>query len=240
MCGRFTLRASPRLVEEAIGIFADLPTELTPRFNISPTQTILAVRQTETAAEPAYCPLKWGLVPSWAKDMSIASSLINARSEGIDSKPSFRSAFKRRRCLIITDGFYEWKAGAVVPAADGGKPKAKAKVPKQPFHIHRPDQRPFAFAGLWEHWDKGKSPVESATIITTSANGMMTPLHTRMPVILDPRDYRWWLSPEPQDATALLEMLKPCPEDWLTCEPVSTAVNNSRHEGPDCLQKIES
>ena len=148
----------------------------------------------------------------------------------------FRAAFKRRRCLVVTDGFYEWRtpAAAAIAAGDAATP-SKKKSPKQPFHIHFPDRRPFVFAGLWETGSKGEAPLETCTIITTSANGTMKPLHERMPVILDKRDYALWLSPEPRDPAILLELLKPCPNDWLTCEPVSTVVNNPRHDGPECM-----
>jgi len=278
MCGRFTLRASPHLVEEAFGLFEGLPGNLPPRFNIAPTQFVLALRQSDAAAKPAYCSLRWGLIPSWAEDASIANRLINARAEGIADKPSFRAAFKRRRCLILADGFYEWQAAAQsspsppgTPGgegrADGGqspsreldlfatempltdascvaadqalaKPKAKkGAAPKQPFHIHFAGHRPFAFAGLWEHWEKGDAPLDTCTIITTTANGAMKPLHDRMPVIVAPNDYARWLSPEPNDPALLLELLRPCPDEWLTREPISTRVNNPRHDGPECLAK---
>ncbi len=230
MCGRFTLAVSPQAVAEAIGLFDGLAPELPPRFNIAPTQFVLALRQTDPTAKPVYVPLRWGLIPSWAEDMKIAHRLINARAEGIAEKPSFRAAFKRRRCLIVIDGFYEWRTPAAAASA------TTKKSPKQPFHIHRPDRRPFAFAGLWEHWAKGDAPLETCTIITTNANNVMKPLHDRMPVILDARDFARWLAPEPQDPALLLELLKPCPDEWLTCEPVSTVVNNPRHEGPECLQ----
>lgn len=228
MCGRFTLTASPRLLEEAFGLFEGLPTDLTPRYNIAPTQSILALRQTEPEAKLTYCQLRWGLVPSWADDVSIGNRLLNARSDGIAAKPSFRAAFKRRRCLILADGFYEWHAVA----------GAKAKTPKQPYHIHRPELRPFAFAGLWEHWSKGEQPLETCTIITTAANGLMQPLHDRMPVILDSRDFERWLNPAPQDPAVLQELLRPCPDEWLVADKVSTVVNNARHEGPECWERV--
>ena len=226
MCGRFTLTASPRLVEEAFGLFAGLPGALPPRYNIAPTQTVLALRQVDADVPPAYCTLRWGLVPSWAEEISIGNRLLNARAEGIAEKPSFRSAFKRRRCLILADGFYEWQAPA---------PSAPKKTPKQPFHMHRPDRRPFAFAALWEQWLKGERPLETCTIITTSANDMMRPLHDRMPVILEPPDFERWLNPAPQDPAGLLELLRPCANELLTADKVSTVVNNARNETPACL-----
>lgn len=226
MCGRFTLRTPPAEVAEAFGLFEGLP-ELTPRFNIAPTQMVLAVRQLESALAAQFAMLRWGLIPSWADDMKIANRLLNARSDGVADKPAFRTAFKKRRCLIVADGFYEWKA-------------AKApKGPKQPFHIHRKDGRPFAFAGLWETWHKGETPVESCTIITTDANGTMQPLHDRMPVILDPADYARWMSPAATDPAILLELLRPCPDDWLVADPVGTLVNKVANEGPDLLKPPE-
>lgn len=220
MCGRFTLTVSPQLIEEAFGLFDGLPEAIQPRYNIAPTQTVLALRRTEPAGTPTYCELRWGLVPSWADDLAIGNRMINARSEGIADKPSFRSAFKKRRCLVLADGFYEWQASAGGP-----------KTPKQPYHIHRPDRRPFAFAGLWESWSKGDQPVETCTIITTSANGQMAPLHDRMPVILDPSDYARWLDPSPQDPALLLELLRPCPDPFLVADKAPTSVNNPRNEG---------
>jgi putative SOS response-associated peptidase YedK len=223
MCGRFTLTASPHLVQEAFGLFDGLSPDLPPRNNVAPTQLVLTLRQTDTAAKPTYCSMRWGLIPSWADDMSIGHRLINARAEGIAEKPAFRSAFKRRRCLILADGFYEWQTGP--------KP-AKGKAPKQPFHIHFPDRRPFAFAGLWETWSKGETPLDTCTVITTPANDMMKPLHDRMPVILDPADYARWLAPAPQDPNVHLELLRACPDDWLTRETVPDVINNARYEGP--------
>src|SRR6185295_6380823 len=224
MCGRFTLRASPRLVEEAIGLYAGLD-DFKPRFNIAPTQSILVLHHREGEEKPRYSRMRWGLVPSWAGDVSNGNRLLNARSDGVATKPSFRSAFKRRRCLVIADGFYEWKAGET------------KKTPKQPFHMHRPDNRPFAFAGLWEHWEKGETPVESCTIITTDANGFMQPLHNRMPVILGAADYGKWMDPAVQEPGLVLPLLMPCPDDWLAMRPVSTVVNNARNETPECLNE---
>jgi putative SOS response-associated peptidase YedK len=236
MCGRFTLRASPKLVEETLGLYDNLPAELTPRYNVAPTQMVLAVRQ--TGVTPEYCSLRWGLIPSWADDASIAHRLINARADGIAEKPAFRAAFKRRRCLIVADGFYEWTTLPPPDAEPGSKKKPKAV--KQPYHVHRPDHRPFAIAGLWETWSKGDKPLETCTIVTTTANGLMGPLHDRMPVILDPRDYARWLNPEPNDPALLLEMLRPCPDEWMVAEPVSTAINDPKRDGADCLVRASA
>jgi putative SOS response-associated peptidase YedK len=164
--------------------------------------------------------MRWGLIPSWAKERKIAASLINARADSVADKPSFRNAFKRRRCLILADGFYEWRKGT---------------TPKQPFHIRKKDGEPFAFAGLWETWSGEQPPVESCTIITTDANDAVRPLHDRMPVILEPRDYARWLDLASADPGVLQEMLRPYPAEQMMTVAVSTFVNNARNEGAECL-----
>ncbi len=204
----------------------DFPAATMPRFNIAPTQTVLAVRQEKDADNPQGIFLRWGLIPSWSKDKKMAASLINARADTVAEKPVFRAAFKRRRCLVLADGFYEWKKGAA------------KKAPKQPFHIRFKDERPFAFAGLWEFW-KGEDepePIESCTIITTDANETLAPLHDRMPVILEPRDYLRWLDPEPKDPAELKELLRPYAAKEMEAVAVNPIVNNSRNEGEQCLQ----
>lgn len=222
MCGRFTLRTNMHEVAQAFNL-PDVP-ELPFRYNIAPTQEVAAVRVGQETGVRNLGLLHWGLIPSWAKDRKIASSLINARGETVAEKPSFRAAFTKRRCLILTDGFYEWQK-----LADGKK---------QPHYIHRRDDGPFAFAGLWESWPGEGEPLESCTIITTSANEVMQPLHDRMPVILSQSDYDQWLDPAFKDKAALKELLKPCPADWLEAYPVSTRVNNARHEEAACLERM--
>jgi putative SOS response-associated peptidase YedK len=178
MCGRYTLAESPRKLAKRFDVpeTPDLPFD-GQRYNIAPTQQVPIVRQKDKKLEMVLA--KWGLIPSWAKDMKIGNQLINARADTVATKPSFRSAFKSRRCLIPADGFYEWR---------------KTEDGKQPFHIRMKDKEPFAFAGLWERWrpEEGE-PVESCTIITTDANELMGPIHNRMPVILAPEDYATWL-----------------------------------------------
>ena len=222
MCGRFTLTASPAKLRDAFPIF-DIP-DTKPRFNVAPTQQILAVRQ-EEGEKPRASFLRWGLIPSWAKEKKLAASLINARADSVATKPSFRSAFKRRRCLILADGFYEWQKGA-------------KKGPKQAFYFRLSDGRPFGFAGLWEHWTGEEPAIESCAIITTDANDTLRPVHDRMPVILDPRDYARWLDPAPADPGVLQEMLRPYPPDQMAANPVGPYVNNAKNEGPDCLMKL--
>lgn len=236
MCGRFTLRTPAKQVAQ---LFADLelsPPDWTPRYNIAPTQSVVAVRQTPElnkgeAKKGAtflgqWSQLRWGLIPFWAKDRAIGNQMINARGETIASKPAFRAAFKSRRCLIPADGFYEWK-------------KLSA-TKKQPQYITLKDQRPFCFAGLWESWTDKESNavVESCTIITTDANEFLLPLHDRMPVIVDPKDYRGWLDREFKDATWLHAKLKPWPSDDMAFYAVDTTVNNPRNEKPECIQPI--
>jgi putative SOS response-associated peptidase YedK len=221
MCGRYTLRAPAADVARAFQV--DETPSLFPRYNIAPTQPVPIVRQ---AAAREMVLARWGLVPSWASDLSIGYKLINARSETAASKPSFRSAFKQRRCLVVADGFYEWE---------------KAGKHKQPFHIRMKDDGPFAFAGLWERWQEpGGEPVESFTILTTEANGLMKPLHDRMPVILAPWDYDRWIDSKSRDVEELQALLVPCPDEWLTATPVSTYVNSPKNEGPKCLEPVPS
>ena len=218
MCGRFTLTANAHEIEEAFGLFDGLDPALPPRYNIAPTQQILALRSTEAGRR--YVSLRWGLVPFWADDLKIGSRLLNARADGIATKPAFRDALKKRRCLILADGFYEWRT------------EGKAKLP---FHIRRIDRKPFAFAGLWERWSKGESPVESCTIVTTDANDFMKPLHDRMPAILDPKDYDRWLGPS-QEPASVVELLRPGANDGYEMTAVSPKVNNARFEDPACLE----
>ncbi len=215
MCGRFSLSAPSEEIGALFGLEA--LAARAPRYNIAPTQTVAAVRQEGGARR--LVELRWGLVPGWAKDDAIGARLINARAETLSEKPSFRGAFKARRCLIPADGFYEWQKT--------GKGRAK-----QPFHLRRPDGKPFAFAGLWERWTRGAEPLESCAIITTEANGLLRPIHDRMPVILGPESFDTWLGEPAPDPAALAALLRPCPDDLLTAVPVSTAVNNPRFDGP--------
>jgi putative SOS response-associated peptidase YedK len=167
---------------------------------------------------------RWGLIPSWAKDASIGNKLINARCETVAEKPSFRSALKRRRCLLLVDGFYEWK---------------QTTKPKTPFFLHRKDRKPFAIAGLWEEWtapDTGEV-VRSCCIITTGPNALMAPLHDRMPVILSPSGQELWLRPEPVEASELQPLLVPCADDFLDAYEVSRVVNSPANDVPDCIQR---
>jgi putative SOS response-associated peptidase YedK len=223
MCGRFTLKASRAKIQELIGSSKSLPL-FEPRFNICPSQQVLAVRIEPERGEREGTMLKWGLIPSWAKEPSIGNNLINARADTIAEKPAFRSAFKKRRCIVLADGFYEW--GQTGP---GGK---------TPYYFQMKDGSPFALAGLWDRWEKGEEPVESCTLITTEANGIVEPVHDRMPVILEPHDYQRWLDPAEQRAEVLKALLRPLPDDWLVAHPVGKLVNNPRNETPRCIEPV--
>ena len=171
--------------------------------------------------------LKWGLIPFWAKDAKIASSLINARAETVATKPAFRAALKKKRCLIPADGFYEWQA---IPG----------QKTKQPYLINVRDVPVFAFAGLWEHWTSPDGTrVDTFTIITTDANELMQQVHTRMPVILDRADYALWLDRDVQDSQEVLPLLKPFPADRMQLIPVSTLVNSPRNDKPECVALVK-
>lgn len=215
MCGRFTLRAPTSVIVEEFQL--SLAPEWTPRFNIAPTQAVLVALQDENGVRTAR-KMSWGLIPSWAKEPSIASSLINARGETVAEKPSFRAAFRRRRCLLIADGYYEWQKGS---------------RPKQPFLIHIPGNRPFGMAGLWETWSDDH--VETCTIITTAANSTTNAVHDRMPVILNSSDYGLWLDSTVCPREQLEELLCPAPSELLVLDRVSTYVNQARNEGPQCV-----
>jgi putative SOS response-associated peptidase YedK len=170
--------------------------------------------------------LKWGLIPSWAKDPAIGNRLINARSETVAAKPSFRHAFRKQRCLIPTDGFYEWQ---------------KLDKKKQPFYIRMKDKQLFAFAGLWEHWeDTSGSAIETCTILTTDANDILTPIHDRMPVILPATDYKLWLDSGVSETDHLVPLFRPYPPKKMEAVPVGTIVNNPKMEDPRCITPIET
>ena len=225
MCGRYTQKESLEKLLKRLGLGKVL--SLTPRYNIAPSQLVACVWQAVENGHREAVMLKWGLVPSWAKDPNIGYKMINARAETVAEKPSFRKAFKRQRCLVLADGFYEWKR------------EGKAK---QPYYIHFKDSQPFAFAGLWEHWqDKTKedsTPIESCTIITTGANELMEPIHHRMPVILQEKSIEVWLDAEITEPNILNPLLRPYESDEMEAYPVSTVVNNPRNDGPECVQPV--
>lgn len=220
MCGRFSLKTSPDTLERIFGHPA--PPGYRARYNVAPSQQVLAV-VADAGAERTEM-LRWGLIPFWAKDASIGSRMINARAESVAEKPAYRSAFRKRRCIILADGFYEWQK-----RPDG----------KHPLWIRAPSGEPFAFAGLWERWDRGEQPIVSCTIITTEANSFMRPVHTRMPVILKEEEvWRSWLS-EAAAEPDLLELLDRAREIDLQAHEVSTLVNNPANDLPECIDAVD-
>jgi putative SOS response-associated peptidase YedK len=221
MCGRFTLGATATDLAAQFNL-ATVPT-WTPRYNIAPRQEVLVILQSCPQASREARLHRWGLVPSWAKDPTIGNRLINARAETVASRPAFRLAFKERRCLVLADGFYEWHT-------EGAR--------KQPYHIRLRDGRPFAFAGLWEHWEGEEAAIDSCTLLTTTPNEVMRPLHDRMPVILSAAEYDQWLDSRGQDVKPLQAILCPYPGDDLIAYPVSTRVNNPAHDSPECVTPV--
>lgn len=222
MCGRFTLSYKANELQLSLGL-SEVPTQILPRYNIAPTQPIACVLDADSKKVEF---LYWGLVPGWAKDISIGARLINARAETVHEKPSFRAAILRRRCLILADGFYEWKRSA-------GK-----NIPPIPFYFHFNNHEPFAFAGIWEIWhspDGGE--LWSASIITTEANAVVKPIHDRMPVIFDKSTMWDWLTK--QDKTDIKNMLKPYPNDGLKVYAVNRLVNNSKVDTKECLEPFQ-
>lgn len=225
MCGRYTLTVDLDAITAEFGPFETRETIPIPRFNIAPTQSAPVLRNIE--GKHWVDALKWGLIPSWSKDATIGTRLINARSETVSEKPSFRAAFKSRRCLIPTTGFYEWR-------------KISPNGPKQPYHIHRKDGRAFAYAGLWEQWtDPNGEVVESFTILTTEANDLIRPLHNRMPVILSPNDYDKWLNAGASDVETLRSLMQPFSGDDFEITPVSKRINSARNDDPECVEPVD-
>lgn len=219
MCGRFALATEKNILEMLYDL--ELRGDLTPRYNIAPSQDILAVRANpEGKKEPAY--FRWGLVPFWAKDEKIGYRMINARAETAAEKPSFREAIRKRRLLIPASGFFEWK---------------KEEKGKQPYYICRKDKNPFSLGGLWERWEKGSSPLESCTILTTEPNSLLAPLHNRMPLIITPEAYGSWLDPETPSA-AVNKLLQPADPELFTAYPVSRAVNSPVNDMPDIIEPL--
>ena len=226
MCGRFTLKTDPETLTETFpGFTTPAADEMVPRYNIAPSQQVAVVANNGGNSVEFF---QWGLIPSWAKDPKIGNRMINARSETLAEKPSFRTPYKRRRCLILTDGFYEWRA----------EPGSQTKTP---FYIHLKSEKPFAFAGLWEAWSPNidDDPLLSCTIITTSPNALMETIHRRMPVILEPDGYDQWLDPSDQSPTQLDGLLKSYPAEEMEAYPVSRLVNRPSNDSPDCIAPTE-
>ena len=222
MCGRYSLHTHPEVI--ALYFKLGLMPDITPRYNIAPSTKVLIVRHDPGEGRVADL-YRWGLIPGWAKDPAIGNKLANARGETVAEKPSFRSAFKRGRCLIPASGFYEWKTVA-------GR--------KQPYYVRPAGADLFAFAGLTERWNGPDGPVYSCAIITTDANALMRDIHDRMPVILAPEDHTAWLDPANQAIAKLKELLKPCPARMMAAHPVSTRVNTPRNDEPALVEPLES
>ena len=223
MCGRFTLSASPTSLTETFPGF-ELPDQLTPRYNITPTQNVAVVANNNPGKIELF---RWGLIPSWAKDPTIGNRMINARSETLSQKPSFRTAYRRWRCLILADGYYEWRK----------EPGGGAKTP---FYIRMASEKPFAFAGLWEQWQPSRDAdaVLSCTILTCPPNEMLEQIHHRMPVILDYDAYDLWLEPNNQPPAEMNHLLKPYPADAMTAYAVSRLVNQPRNDRAECILPV--
>ncbi len=224
MCGRFVKKSSGEELRKRFGF--DDPAQgvlLEPSFNIAPSQEqpILIVAQDRRIL----AMMKWGLVPYWSKDPKIGYKMINARAEGVDQKPSFKTPIKRKRCIIMADGFYEWH-----------KPDKKTKIP---FYFRLKSQEPFAMAGLWDLWQHGDQTLRTFTIITTTPNELMEPIHNRMPVILNERDEARWLDPEITDSESVLPLLKPYPSDEMESYKVSTIVNSPKNNIADCIIALD-
>lgn len=224
MCGRFALYTTIEALADQFDL-PELPAQLVPRYNIAPTQPVGIVRNHAQSHAREWALALWGLIPSWSKDPSMGARMINARAETVEEKPSFRAAFKRRRCIVPASGFYEWMK------KEGGK---------QPYYITAADGDLLGFAGLWENWSgPNGEELESCTILTTAANDDVSRLHDRMPVILAPEDYDEWLGAGGDATSAQLSQLKhllrPFSVDQLNLYPVSAYVNNSRNEGSECI-----
>ena len=221
MCGRFVLVADPNVIQQAFDLQSS-PVDFGPRYNIAPTQYAPVITNEAPKQLSMY---KWGLIPSWAKDESVGNKMINARADGVADKPSYRSAFKRRRCIVPASGFYEWQKGA-------GKSKT-------PMYIHLKDDDLFAMAGLWEVWhDASGSEIRTFTIITTDANEFMAPIHDRMPVILHKSDYDLWLDPGEVPAAKLQPLLRGYEASKMTAYEVSKAVNTPSIDDPQLIQPV--
>ena len=222
MCGRFTLTVSPDTLSSLFKAECSLPFK--PRYNIAPTQQVPVVRTSPEDNKLHIDLLKWGLIPSWAKDPSIGNHMINARSETVDQKPSFKSAIKHRRCIVPANGFYEWQ---------------EVEGKKHPLYIKLKDCSLMMFAGIWDHWkNQDGNVIESFSILTTSSNELIQTLHDRMPVILDPEDKDIWLDSQVSDPEQLKPLFKPYHSDLMEMYQVSDLVNSPRNDTSECVQPI--
>lgn len=219
MCGRYMM-TSPVDAMQQLFRFEERP-NLPPRYNVAPTQEVPIVRRRKEGTGRELALVRWGLIPWWAKDPAVGNRLINARAESVASKPAFREAFRKRRCLVPANGFYEWE---------------KRGREKRPWLIRLKGGGLLAFAGLWEVWrDPRGEKIHSCTIVTSEPNAVAGRFHDRMPVILDPGDYERWLDP---DDPAALQLLQPCPDDWLEAYPVSPRVNSPQNDDPELVEPL--
>ena len=223
VCGRINLWMSSAELAGVFELFRE--PEWLPRYNLGPMQQILSIRMHPKGVRLAE-PVQWGLVPGWTKFPINGPPLNNARCETVATKRSFCDSFKKRRCLIPANGFYEWK-------------RLDNKT-KQPWNIFRNDGQPLAMAGIWDHWETPDGDtLESCAVITTEANPFMSQIHDRMPVILAREDWPLWLDPQVTDPAEIMRMLVPCPDEWLSGNPVSSRVNQVSHDSPDCILPVK-
>jgi putative SOS response-associated peptidase YedK len=223
MCGRYRLSRRKQILEEHFESISN-EEDWSPRYNIAPTQPVPIVRQNPKEPVRELSLVRWGLIPSWAKDSSVAAQMINARSETASTKPAFRDPLKFRRCLIPADGFYEWR---------------RTGKTKQPYCFEINEGALFAFAGIWDRWkDPRGSTVETCSILTTTANAVTSAVHDRMPVILDPDSYDLWLDPGMRDVSVASELLNPYDAPLMRCYPVSTRINHVANDDPECSRPV--
>jgi putative SOS response-associated peptidase YedK len=224
MCGRYRLSRRKQILEEHFDSISG-EEDWSPRYNIAPTQPVPVIRQNPKKPVRELSLVRWGLIPSWAKDSSVSAKMINARSETASVKPAFRDALQSRRCLIPADGFYEWQRTAAA---------------KQPYCFEVNEGGLFAFAGIWDRWrDARGEAIETCTILTTTPNAMTTPVHDRMPVILNPDSYDPWLVPGMKNVSAASDMLKPYDARLMRCYPVSVRINQVGNDDEACSARVE-
>ena len=224
MCGRYRLSRRKQILEEHFAAVSG-DEDWNPRYNIAPTQSVPIIRQNPKEPVRELSLVRWGLIPSWAKDSSVAAEMINARSETAGAKPAFRDAMKYRRCLIPADGFYEWQ---------------RTGKTKQPYCFEVNQGELFGFAGIWDRWkDASGNWVKTCSILTTTPNAVTSAVHDRMPVVLDPDGYDLWLDPGMRDVTTVSELLKPCDARLMRCYPVSTRINHVANDDEECCAAVE-
>ena len=224
MCGRFSLYSDPQKIAKQFSLINFQEPSFIPSYNIAPSQSIYVICNVPShnnKNEGTIKLMQWGLIPFWTKEEDLAAGIINARLETVDKKPAFRQAIKQHRCLIIADGFYEWKAKIGY---------------KQPYYICTKDNSLFGFAGIWSHWQGTTGTIDSCAILTIPANKTLASIHDRMPAIVKPEHYAKWLDVSYHDMEKLKSLLAPYPEDNLTLYPVSRSVNNFRHNSADCIE----